>query len=120
MITALNFTFDQTLPQGISPGCSDVYGGKKRFLIDQKEISISFHTFFKAHLSCQYIDMTDMEAKSSQGREFFLRLTVNPEMKIAEQKYDNNMMLCKIEFDVDQLFVSVSDCQLSLPYIPGF
>jgi lysyl oxidase-like protein 2/3/4 len=56
--------------QGISPNCYDVY---------------------KWNIDCQWIDVTDFPHGS-----FYLRVTVNPNRKVPESDYMNNIAKCEI------------------------
>lgn len=57
-------------PQGISPNCYDVY---------------------KWNIDCQWIDVTDFP-----HGYFILRVTVNPDRKVPESDYANNIAKCWI------------------------
>jgi hypothetical protein len=66
--------------------------------------------------------MTELKSRGSTSgdQKYFLRIIVNPEFKIAEQRYDNNMLVCNLKFDLDKLTTEVSDCKAKLPPVPGF
>ena len=58
--------------QGISVGCFDIY---------------------KHDIDCQWIDMTDTKPGT-----YTFRVAVNPDSKVAEMSYDNNIIFCKLHF----------------------
>lgn len=58
--------------QGISPNCYDVYGWS---------------------IDCQWVDMTDIRARTG---EYYLRIHLNPNNKVAESDYQNNVGICRI------------------------
>ncbi|RWS09612.1 Lysyl oxidase-like protein, partial [Dinothrombium tinctorium] len=59
--------------QGISVGCTDTY----------------LH-----NIDCQWIDITDMPPGM-----YHLKISVNPEFKIAELNYDNNAVICSFLYN---------------------
>lgn len=71
--------------QGISPGCKDIYLN---------------------NLDCQWIDITDLEPGI-----YMFRVTINPEMKVAESSFDNNSVNCLIFYDEES--IRFSNCTLA-------
>ena len=57
-------------PQGISPNCYDKY---------------------KRNIDCQWVDLSDI-----RHGYYFLRIHLNPESKVAETDYENNVGICEI------------------------
>ena len=57
-------------PQGISPNCYDIY---------------------KRNIDCQWVDLSDI-----RHGYYFLRIHLNPESKVAETDYENNVGICEI------------------------
>lgn len=68
--------------QGISVGCWDSY----------------LHD-----IDCQWIDITDVPAG-----QFKLKITVNPEFRVAETNYSNNAVLCDLYYNLIQVYAT--DC----------
>lgn len=60
-------------PQGISPGCADIY---------DREID------------CQWIDITDVKPG-----QYLLRIHLNPQWLVGESNYENNVALCDLTYD---------------------
>lgn len=58
--------------QGISVGCFDIY---------------------KHDIDCQWIDLTDVKPGV-----YTFKASVNPDTKVAEVSYDNNVILCKLYY----------------------
>ena len=58
--------------QGITPNCYDVY---------------------KWNIDCQWIDITDVKGSTGQ---FWLRIHLNPDNRVAESDFQNNVGICKI------------------------
>ncbi|KXJ04767.1 Protein-lysine 6-oxidase, partial [Exaiptasia diaphana] len=71
-------------PQGISPNCYDIY---------------------KWNIDCQWIDVTDVPHGN-----FILRVTVNPERKVPESDYTNNIAKCWV-YDYGNVAYT-TDCHL--------
>ncbi|XP_055345426.1 lysyl oxidase homolog 4-like [Paramacrobiotus metropolitanus] len=71
--------------QGISVGCFDIY---------------------KHDVDCQWIDLTDVKAGV-----YTFKASVNPDTKVAEMSYDNNVVLCRLYYyDTTAYF---DDCRLA-------
>lgn len=62
--------------QGISIGCQDSY---------------------LADIDCQWIDVTDVKAG-----QYTLKIEINPDMKVPEISYDNNVITCDLYFNTQQ------------------
>lgn len=73
--------------QGISVGCTDTY----------------LH-----NVDCQWIDITDVVPGY-----YFLKISINPEFKIAEMSYENNAALCNLFYN--SVGVHVWNCTLMRP-----
>ncbi|KAI5713904.1 hypothetical protein M8J76_007540 [Diaphorina citri] len=73
--------------QGVSPNCSDIY----RFNID-----------------CQWIDISEL----ASGLYTF-KVSINPEYKVPEQRYDNNAVTCTLYYV--QTYVKLYNCKLGSP-----
>ncbi|XP_068559064.1 protein-lysine 6-oxidase [Cebidichthys violaceus] len=58
--------------QGLSPGCYDTYN---------------------ADIDCQWIDITDV----SPGK-YVLKVTVNPQQKVPESNFNNNVVHCDVQY----------------------
>lgn len=78
------FNCTNRAPQGISPNCYDVY---------------------KWNIDCQWIDVTDF-----RHGNFYLRVTVNPDKRVPESDYSNNVARCWI-YDYGSV-VYASQCHL--------
>uniref|UniRef100_A0A131YK17 protein-lysine 6-oxidase n=1 Tax=Rhipicephalus appendiculatus TaxID=34631 RepID=A0A131YK17_RHIAP len=73
--------------QGISVGCTDTY----------------------AHnIDCQWVDMTDVP-----HGQYTLKVSINPEYKMAEMSYDNNAAVCDLIYT--QTYAAVTNCTLGRP-----
>lgn len=73
--------------QGVSVGCTDTY----------------------AHnIDCQWVDMTDVP-----HGHYTLKVSINPEYKMAEISYDNNAAICDLVYT--QTFAAVTNCTLGRP-----
>lgn len=73
--------------QGISVGCTDTY----------------------AHnIDCQWVDMTDVP-----HGHYTLKVSINPEYKMAEMSYDNNAAVCDLIYT--QTYAAVTNCTLGRP-----
>ena len=70
---------------------------------------------YSEYLSFQYIDVTLMQPRRSIGNHF-LRIIINPNMKVPEQNYDNNMLICRLDYDLDTLFVRYEFCHWKNTY----
>jgi lysyl oxidase-like protein 2/3/4 len=77
--------------QGISVGCTDTY----------------LH-----NIDCQWIDITDISPGMYQ-----LKISINPELKVAELSYENNSALCSLYYNA--LSAQVWNCTLTAPDILG-
>uniref|UniRef100_A0A8D9AQY5 Lysyl oxidase homolog 2 n=1 Tax=Cacopsylla melanoneura TaxID=428564 RepID=A0A8D9AQY5_9HEMI len=73
--------------QGISPNCSDIY---------------------RSTIDCQWIDITEL----NPGLYTF-KVTINPEFKVPEQRYDNNAVSCTLYYV--ETYVKLYDCKLQSP-----
>ncbi|XP_077507111.1 lysyl oxidase homolog 2-like isoform X1 [Amblyomma americanum] len=73
--------------QGISVGCTDTY----------------------AHnIDCQWVDMTDVP-----HGHYMLKVSINPDFKLAEISYDNNAAVCDLIYT--QTYAAVTNCTLGRP-----
>ncbi|CAL9707728.1 unnamed protein product [Knipowitschia caucasica] len=66
--------------QGLSPGCYDTYS---------------------ADIDCQWIDITDV----SPGK-YVLKVTVNPQHRVPESNYNNNVARCDVQYTGTSAHVS--------------
>ncbi|CAG9760152.1 unnamed protein product [Ceutorhynchus assimilis] len=73
--------------QGISVNCSDIY---------------------KHTVDCQWVDISDLEPGN-----YKIKVSINPEYKIAEMDYQNNAAMC--DFIYTASFGAISNCALELP-----
>lgn len=73
--------------QGISVGCVDTY---------------------HHNIDCQWVDITDIRPGT-----YFFKVSVNPELKVAELSYDNNAATCIVHFDY--VSAQVYNCTLGRP-----
>ncbi|GAB6027480.1 Lysyl oxidase 3 [Chamberlinius hualienensis] len=73
--------------QGISVGCTDVY----------------LHT-----VDCQWIDVTDVTPGV-----YFLKVSINPELKVPEMTYDNNAAICNMFYNSFQ--IHIWNCTITRP-----
>ncbi|GAV05681.1 hypothetical protein RvY_15774 [Ramazzottius varieornatus] len=71
--------------QGISVGCFDIY---------------------KHDVDCQWIDLTDVKPGT-----YTFKVTVNPDTKVAEMRYDNNVVLCKLHYSTTTAYFD--ECKLA-------
>ncbi|CAN0260208.1 unnamed protein product [Lampetra fluviatilis] len=71
--------------QGLSPGCYDTYN---------------------ADIDCQWIDITDVRPGN-----YVLRLHVNPNYKVRESDYSNNIVRCDVRYT--GRFASATNCRIS-------
>ena len=58
------------------------------------EIPNGCTTHFPRDSGCQHLDVTGIKPG-----DYFLRFIVNPAMLTAEEKFDNNVVTCKIKLD---------------------
>merc|ERR1712004_305190 len=72
--------------QGISVGCADNY----------------LHD-----IDCQWIDITDVKAGN-----YIFRVHINPELRVAELNYQNNVASCHLQYTGIQ--VHLSNCTLGM------
>lgn len=73
--------------QGISVGCVDTY---------------------HHNIDCQWVDITDLRPGT-----YYFKVSVNPELKVAELSYDNNAATCIVHFDY--VSAQVYNCTLGRP-----
>merc|ERR1712126_61244 len=73
--------------QGISPGCTDTYA---------------------YNIDCQWIDITDLEPGN-----YIFKVSINPELRIAEQHFDNNAVRC--QFVYSGSFAYLLNCTIEDP-----
>ncbi|XP_061194666.1 uncharacterized protein LOC133202807 [Saccostrea echinata] len=71
--------------QGISVGCSDNY---------------------MADIDCQWVDITDLEPG-----EYIFKVEVNPKMLVAEINFDNNAVICNLQYT--GYYARLSKCKLA-------
>jgi lysyl oxidase-like protein 2/3/4 len=61
---------------------------------------------YKHDVDCQWIDLTDVKPGV-----YTFRVTVNPDTKVAEMRYDNNVVLCKLYYYDSTAYFD--ECKLS-------
>uniref|UniRef100_UPI00358F05DE protein-lysine 6-oxidase-like n=1 Tax=Myxine glutinosa TaxID=7769 RepID=UPI00358F05DE len=71
--------------QGLSPGCYDTYN---------------------ADIDCQWIDITDVRPGN-----YILRVSVNPNFKVRESDYTNNIVRCDVRYT--GRYASASNCRIT-------
>lgn len=83
------WTRTKSSPSGISVNCSDIY----RFNID-----------------CQWVDVSELEPG-----DYTIKISVNPEFKVAEMAYDNNAANCNLAYT--ETSAHVYNCKMERPWI---
>ncbi|XP_018798905.1 PREDICTED: lysyl oxidase homolog 2B [Bactrocera latifrons] len=73
--------------QGISVNCSDIY---------------------LYNLDCQWVDISELDTGS-----YILKISVNPEFKVAEMSFDNNAAVCNLLYT--DTYARVDGCRLARP-----
>jgi len=73
--------------QGISVNCTDTYA---------------------YNIDCQWIDITDIDPGV-----YTFKVVINPEMKVAEQTYDNNAVVCALYYT--EQYARLFNCTLQRP-----
>ncbi|XP_076308239.1 lysyl oxidase homolog 3A-like [Tachypleus tridentatus] len=73
--------------QGISVGCTDTY----------------LH-----NIDCQWVDLTDLTAGN-----YYFKLSVNPEFKVPEMRFDNNVARCNLSYN--NVSAKIWNCTLDKP-----
>ncbi|XP_076317546.1 lysyl oxidase homolog 2-like [Tachypleus tridentatus] len=73
--------------QGITVGCTDNY----------------MHD-----IDCQWVDVTDVKPGN-----YYFKVSINPEFKVAEMTFDNNAAVCNLDYGTS--YAKVSNCTLTRP-----
>ena len=73
--------------QGITPGCKDIY---------------------HANIDCQWLDVSELDTGT-----YIFQMAINPEFKVAEKTFENNMAVCTLIYT--QQYASVSNCSYARP-----
>ncbi|XP_058056136.1 lysyl oxidase homolog 3A-like [Anopheles bellator] len=73
--------------QGISVNCSDIY---------------------RHNIDCQWVDISELDFG-----EYTLKVSINPEFKVPEMRFDNNAARCRLLYT--QTYARVFDCVLGRP-----
>lgn len=74
--------------QGITPGCKDIY---------------------HANIDCQWLDVSELDTGT-----YIFKMAINPEFKVAEQTFENNVAVCTLIYT--QQYASVSNCSYARPW----
>ena len=69
------------------PGCKDIY---------------------HANIDCQWIDVSELNTGT-----YLFKMAINPEFKVAEKTFENNVALCTLIYT--QQYASVSNCSYTRP-----
>lgn len=71
-------------------------------------ISVNCSDIYLYNLDCQWVDISELDTGS-----YILKISVNPEFKVAEMSFDNNAAVCNLLYT--DTYARVDGCRLARP-----
>ena len=93
--------------QGITPGSNTKY------VLFYQNMAMYFKIpgckdIYHANIDCQWIDVSELNTGT-----YLFKMAINPEFKVAEKTFENNVALCTLIYT--QQYASVSNCSYTRP-----